>query len=58
MSFEIDTLRIITPLDKNEGDRYNDPMNEDAQSLIIQNIYQIIGCMEYYVNTIAYGELS
>jgi hypothetical protein len=32
MSFETDTLHVIAPLDPNEGDRYNDPMNEDAQS--------------------------
>jgi hypothetical protein len=31
MSFEIDTLCIIAPLDPNEGDRYNEPVNEDAQ---------------------------
>jgi hypothetical protein len=30
MSFEIDTLHIIVPLYPNEGDIYNEPMNEDA----------------------------
>jgi hypothetical protein len=30
MSFEIDTLHIIAPLDPNEGDMYNEPVNEDA----------------------------
>jgi hypothetical protein len=30
MSFEIDTLHMITPLDPNEGDKYNEPVDEDA----------------------------
>jgi hypothetical protein len=43
MSFETDTLCVIAPLDPNEGDRYNEPINEDGQSFVIENIYQIIG---------------
>jgi hypothetical protein len=58
MSFETDTLRIIAPLDPNEGDIYNDPVNEDAQSSIIENIYNITGHMEDYVNPTVDGELS
>jgi len=38
MSFEKDTLHIIVPLDTNEDERYNEPMKEDAQSSIIENI--------------------
>jgi hypothetical protein len=30
MSFETDTLHVITPLNPNEGDRYNDPFDENA----------------------------
>jgi hypothetical protein len=41
MSFETNILRIIAPLDLNEGDIYNEPMNEDAHSSIIENIYNI-----------------
>jgi hypothetical protein len=33
MSFEMDTLHMIAPLDLNEGDIYNEPVNEDAQEL-------------------------
>jgi hypothetical protein len=58
MSFEIDTLRVITPLDPNEGDIYNEPMNEDAQSSIIENIYKIMGHREDYINPTMDGELS
>jgi hypothetical protein len=58
MSFEIDTLHVIVPLDPNEGNIYNDPMNEDAQSSIIENIYNITGHKEDYVNPTVDGELS
>ena len=30
MSFEMDMLRMIAPLDPNEGDGYNEHVNEDA----------------------------
>jgi hypothetical protein len=58
MSFEIDTLHVIVPLDAHEGDIYNELVNDDAQSSIIENIYTITGCREYYVNTMVDGEMS
>jgi hypothetical protein len=30
MYFETDTLHVILPLDMNEGNRHNEPMNEDV----------------------------
>jgi hypothetical protein len=41
MSFETSTMCMITPLDPSEGNRYNDPMDEDAWSYVIENIYKI-----------------
>jgi hypothetical protein len=38
MSFETDTLRVITSLDPNEGDRYNELVDGDARSFVIENI--------------------
>jgi len=58
MLFETNTLRMITPLYPNEGDRYNELVDEDAWSSIIKNIYNIIGHKEDYINPTAYGELS
>jgi hypothetical protein len=43
MSFETDTLCMVTPLDPYEGDIYNEPVDEDAQSSAIENIYKITG---------------
>jgi hypothetical protein len=58
MSFETDTLCMVAPLDPYEGDRYNKPMDEDAWSLVIENIYKINRCREDYIKPIADGELS
>jgi len=41
ISFEIDTLHVISPLYPNQGDIYDEPVNEDAQSYIIEKIYNI-----------------
>ena len=51
------TLRMIAPLYLNEGDNYNEPMNEDAQSSIIENIYPITGHIEDYINPTTDGEM-
>jgi hypothetical protein len=56
MAFEVDTLCMITPLDPNEGDMYNEIVDEDASILVIQNIYKIGGHTEGYINPTAYGE--
>jgi hypothetical protein len=58
MSYEMDTLRVIAPLVLDQGDIYNDPLNEDMESLFIYNIYNITRCREYYVNMTIDGELS
>jgi hypothetical protein len=57
MSFEVDTLCVITPMDPNEVDRYNDLMNEDAGSYVIEIIYNITGHREDYINPTADREL-
>jgi hypothetical protein len=33
-------------------------VDQDAQSSVIENIYKITGCREYYINPIADGEVS
>jgi hypothetical protein len=58
MYFETNTLHVIVPLDANEGDNYNEPVNEDDQSSIIENIYQTTGHIEDYINPTVDGELS
>jgi hypothetical protein len=49
---------MISPLDVNEGDRCNEPINEDVQRSIIENIYNVTECKEVYVNMTIDGKLS
>jgi hypothetical protein len=58
MSFETNTMRMVASLDPYEGDQYNEPVDEDAQSSVIENIYNITKRREDYVNPTADGELS
>jgi hypothetical protein len=58
ISFKTDTQCVISPLYPNEGDWYNESVDEDAQILVIKNIYKIIGNHKYYVNPMMDGELS
>jgi hypothetical protein len=46
------------PIYPYEGDRYNDPINKDVWSSIIENIYKITGHREDYVNPTTDEELS
>jgi len=57
MSFEIDTLGVIALLYSNEGDRYNEPMDEDVRSSIIENIYKITRHKEYHIDPTTDGDL-
>jgi hypothetical protein len=42
----------------NEGNRFNDPMNEDEHTSIIENIYWFTGNGEDYINPTKNVELS
>jgi hypothetical protein len=53
--FETDTLHVIYIL--MNRDIYNDPVDEDGQSYVIENIYKITRTMEYYINPTVDGEL-
>jgi hypothetical protein len=57
MSFETDTLLVLSPLDPYGRDRYNDPVDEDVWRLIIKKIYKIIGNRADYINLVVDGEL-
>jgi hypothetical protein len=56
ISFEVGTLCVVTSLDPYEGDHYNDPIDEDAQSSIIENIYKVMGRKYDYINPTTEGE--
>jgi hypothetical protein len=49
---------MVASLDPYEGDQYNEPMDEDAQSSVIENTYKITKRREDYVNPTTDDELS
>jgi hypothetical protein len=58
MSFENDTLREVVPLDPYMGDWYNELMDKDACTSVIEKIYKIMGPREDYINPTTNGESS
>jgi hypothetical protein len=42
MTFEGDGLRVIAPLDTDEGCRYTEPIREEDHAFEIENIYKLI----------------
>jgi hypothetical protein len=57
MTFEGDGLRVIAPLDPDEGRRYTEPIREEYRSYELENIYKLIARQQDYINPIAYGNL-
>jgi hypothetical protein len=42
MTFEGDGLRVISPLDPDEGQRYIEPIREEDHTYELENIYKLI----------------
>jgi hypothetical protein len=42
MDFEKHGLRVISPLDPNEGQRYTEPIREEDRTYELENIYKLI----------------
>jgi hypothetical protein len=49
---------MVGTLDPYEGDLYNEPVDEDARSSVIENISNITGHREDYINPTIDGELN
>jgi hypothetical protein len=58
MTFEIDGLRVITPLDLDEGPRYTKPIREEDHAYELENIYKLTTIQQDYINPITDGNLS
>ena len=41
MTFEKDGLRVITPLDLDEGQWYTEPIREEDHTYALENIYKL-----------------
>jgi hypothetical protein len=58
MAFERDGLRVIAPLDPDEGTRYTDPIREEDHAYELENIFKITTRQQYYINPTTDGNLS
>jgi hypothetical protein len=58
MEFEGDGLRVIAPLDPDEGHRYTKPIREEDRAYELENIYKLTARQQDYINPIEDGNLS
>ena len=58
LMFEDSDLQVITPIDTLEGNRYIEKVDSEGQGGYLDNIYNIMSAMDYYVNPMAEGNLS
>jgi hypothetical protein len=58
MNFERDGLRVIAPLDLDEGHRYTKPIREEDYAYALENIYNLTAIQQDYINHTFDGNLS
>jgi hypothetical protein len=58
MMFEGDGLRVIAPLDPDEGPRYTEPIREEDRAYELENIYKLTARQQDYINPTTDGNLS
>jgi hypothetical protein len=58
MTFERDGLRVISPLDPDEGQRYTKPIREEDRAYEPENIYKLTTRQHDYINPTSDGNLS
>jgi hypothetical protein len=50
MEFEGDGLRVIAPMDPDEGQRYTEPIREEDHTYELENIYKLTTRQHDYIN--------
>jgi hypothetical protein len=58
MTFEGDCLRVIAPLDPDEGRIYTEPIREEDHIYELENIYKLTARQQDYINLMEDGNLS
>jgi hypothetical protein len=58
ITFEGDGLRVIAPLDPDEGRRYIEPIREEDHAYELENLYKLTERQKDYTNPTTYGNLS
>ena len=57
LSFEDDEMRVVSPLDPLEGQRYVEPMFKEGKCDHLDNFYNVTALREDYINPTADGNL-
>ena len=57
MTFEVDGLRVISPLDPDEGLRYTYPIREEDYAYEMENICKLTARQQDYINPTVDGNL-
>jgi hypothetical protein len=57
MKFERDNLRVISPLDLDEGQRYTESIREEDHAYELENIYKLTARQHDYINPMTDGNL-
>ena len=58
LSFEDNEMRVVSPIDPLEGQRYVDTVYNEGQGDYLDQIYNVTALQEYYINPIVDGNLS
>lgn len=58
MTFEDNKIRVIAPLDPEDGPRYIEPIREEDESKELENIYKVTARQQDYINPTVDGKLS
>ena len=58
LSFEDEEMRVVSPIDPLEGQRYLEPVYNEGQGNYLDQIYNVISRQEDYINMIVDGNLS
>jgi hypothetical protein len=58
MTFKSNGLKVISPLDPNEGHRYTEPIREEDHTYELENIYKLTTRQHDYINPTTDGNLS
>ena len=51
-------MRVVSPIDPLEGQRYVEPVNNEGQGDYLDHIYNVTSLKDDYINPIADGNLS
>ena len=58
LSFEDDEMRVVSPIDPLEGQRYLETVNSEGEGDYLDNIYSVNTLQDYYVNPTMDGKPS